>query len=175
MAARLGRALLVSLCLLCSGAARPANIYSNDFRLTNDEAQPVKLSAFSGRTVVMSMEYSRCRFMCTSTFTKLKEIRAVADRNNIPLDIVVVSLDPANDTPAEWREYRRMRDLSGNHWHLLTPRPQDMPRIAQLLGIRYWYVGENLVHDFRLVRISAQGETIAEMNNYDGDALRFLR
>lgn len=168
-------ALLVSMLLLCSFSAWSANVYNNDFRLTNDEGQTVKLSSFAGRLVVMTMEYSSCRFMCTSTFTKLKEIRAVADKNSIPLEIVVVSLDPANDTPAEWREYRKMRDLTGKHWHLLTPRLQDMPRIAQLLGIRYWYIGENLVHDFRLVRIGSQGETIAEMGNYDGDALRFLR
>ena len=173
----LHRSLRLALlaCLLWAKAASSTSLYAQDFRLINDGGQTVALSDFSGRTVVLSMDYSRCRFMCSSTFTKLKELRAYADSNRIPLDIVVVSLDPANDTPAEWREYRRMRDLNGSHWHLLTPRPQDMPRIAQLLGIRYWYVGENLVHDFRLVRLNAKGERVAEMNNYDGDPLRFLR
>lgn len=169
------RAFLLAALLLASGAALSANVYQRDFTLTNDEGQSVKLSSFSGRTVVMTMEYSKCRFMCTSTFTKLKEIRATADKHNIPLDIVVVSLDPENDTPAEWREYRKMRDLTGRHWHLLTPRKQDMAAIAQILGIKYWYMGEFLLHDFRLLRVGPQGDVIAEMNSYDVDSLRFLR
>ncbi len=167
--------MVVTALLLGAAPARAANLYGNDFRLTDEQGQVVKLSAFAGRNVVVTMEYSRCRFMCSSTFTKLKEIHAAAESNKMPLEILIVSLDPANDTPAQWREYRQMRGLSGNNWHLTSPRPQDMAQIAQLLGIKYWYVGENLVHDFRLLRLNAQGNVVAEMNNFDGDAQRFLR
>ena len=167
--------MVLAALLLTPLLAGAASIYGKDYPLVDEQGQVTALSSFRGHNLVLAMEYANCRFMCTSTFSKLKEIQQAADAGAIPLEIVVISLDPLRDTPAEWRAYRKMRGLNGNRWHLMSPRLEDMPKIASLLGINYWYAGEHLLHDFRLLKIAPQGEVVGTMTLFDGDASRFLR
>ena len=150
-------------------------LYESNYPLTDERGQTVHLSDFRGQKAVVAMEYSACRFMCSITFARLKELQAVAEMHRIDAAIIVISLDPANDTPAQWRAYRKMRGISGNRWHLLTPRLEDMPNIARALGVHYWYDGEHLLHDFRVLRLGASGEILAAMTNFDADPLNFLK
>lgn len=158
--------LVIATLLPCAAYCAPFSFYALPDLFTDDHAETVHFSAWRGKPVILAMEYSNCRFMCTITFTQLKDIQTAADEKNMPIDFVVVSLDPKNDTPAAWRDYKVRRGVNRDNWHLLSGSEATTKKIAGLLGIRYWYMGEHLLHDFKVVRLNAAGEIEKEITVY---------
>jgi protein SCO1/2 len=168
------RWLVLGLAWLCLPAAWAQGLYDLDIPFVDDRGQPVRLAQWRGREAIITMEYSSCRFMCSATLYELKLAQAAADRIHKTLDFIVISLDPRNDTPAAWAAYRRERGLSRNNWHFLTGPEGSAARLARLLGINYWYEGEHLLHDFRLLRTRADGQVVRTVSAYDADVSAIL-
>jgi protein SCO1/2 len=140
----------------------------------DDRENSVQLSHWKGRALVLSMEYSNCRFICSIAQRKLQEIQVEADRRKLNLEFVILSLDPKNDTPASWRQYRKARDLHMPNWHFLTGSRTATDRAVRELGVRWWYYDEHIMHDIRIVRIGPDGKVVKLMNTYDMTAAEFL-
>jgi protein SCO1/2 len=148
-------------------ACAPFSFYTAPYSFTNDRAQTVHLSEWRGKPLILTMEYSNCRFMCTTTFSKMKAIQTAADQKKLQIDFMIVSLDPKNDTPQAWRQYRISRDVDKSNWHLLTGSEATTKELAALLGIKYWYVDDHILHDFKIVRLNANGEIEKEITDFD--------
>jgi protein SCO1 len=144
----------------------PFSFYTVPYSFTDDRAQTVHLSEWRGKPLILTMEYSNCRFMCTTTFSKLKAIQAAADQKKLQLDFMIISLDPKNDTPQAWRQYRISRDVDRSNWHLLTGSEVTTKEFAALIGIKYWYMDEHILHDFKIVRLNAKGEIEKMITDY---------
>ena len=96
----------------------------------------------------------------------MKAIQDLADQKKIKIDFMIISLDPKNDTPAAWRQYRISREVERSNWHLLTGSEATTKAIANLLGIKYWFMDEHVLHDFKIVRLNAQGEIEKAITDY---------
>jgi cytochrome oxidase Cu insertion factor (SCO1/SenC/PrrC family) len=163
------KAILFVLILSHPAWCAPFNFYQVPYAFTNDHAQIVHLSDWRGKPLILTMEYSNCRFMCTTTFSKLKAIQALADQKKLQIDFMIISLDPKNDTPQAWQQYRISRGIDRNNWYLLTGSEITTKEFADLIGIKYWYMDEHILHDFKIVRLNAQGEIESSLTEY-GDA-----
>lgn len=166
--ARAITALLLAIAAVLPAPARsaPTSLYTLPYTFTNDQGKVLRLSEWRGKPIILTMEYSSCRFMCTTTFAQLKELQAAADAKKLRIDFVIVSLDPENDTPEAWRQYRISRDVNRSNWHLLTGSEAATKEFAALVGIKYWYYGEHLLHDFKVLRLNAGGEIEKEITAY---------
>ena len=160
--------MLLAIAALLSGPAWSAetSFYELPNTFTNDQGRVLQLSEWRGKPMILTMEYSSCRFMCSTTFAQLKELQAAADEKKNPIDFVIVSLDPDNDTPEAWRQYRRTKEVERSNWHLLTGSRATTKEIAALLGIKYWSMDEHILHDFKVVRLNAKGEIEKEISAY---------
>jgi protein SCO1/2 len=164
------KAILFVLILMSYPAwCAPFSFYTVPYPFTNDRAQTVHLSEWRGKPLILTMEYSNCRFMCTTTFSKLKAIQAAADQQKLQIDFMIISLDPKNDTPQAWQQYRISRDINRSNWHLLTGSEITTQKFADLIGIKYWYMDEHILHDFKIVRLNAQGEIEKALTDYGDD------
>ena len=121
------------------------------------------------------MEYSNCKFVCSTTLRVLRNIRQAADRQKKNIDILVVSLDPKNDTPESWKHYRTSRKLENDRWHFFTSSNGDMPKIAAALGVKYWYYHEHIVHDLLVLHVNANGDVVSVVTTFDADLDAFLK
>jgi len=162
-------ATLMPLPAWCS----PFSFYALPYPFTDDQARTVHLSEWRGKPMIITMEYSNCRFMCTTTFSKLKAIQEAADQKKLQIDFMIVSLDPKNDTPEAWKQYRISREVDRDNWHLLTGTEATTREFAALIGIKYWTMDEHILHDFKIVRLNAQGEIEKEITDY-GDEPEYL-
>jgi protein SCO1/2 len=160
--------ILLAIAALLPGPAWSAetSFYELPNTFTNDQGRVLHLSEWRGKPMILTMEYSSCRFMCSTTFSQLKELQAAADKKKIPIDFVIVSLDPDNDTPEAWRQYRRTKEVERSNWHLLTGSRAATKEFAALLGMKYWKMDENILHDFKVVRLNAKGEIEKEITEY---------
>ena len=144
----------------------PLSLYSVPYAFTNDRSETVHLSEWRGKPLILTMEHSNCRFQCSVTFSKLKAIQTLADQKNLKIDFMIISLDPKNDTPQAWRQYRISREVDRSNWHLLTGSEATTKVIADLLGIKYWFMEEHVFHDFKIVRLNANGEIEKTITDY---------
>jgi protein SCO1 len=170
-------AILFALATLAPLPARsiPLDLYSAPYPFTNDRGETVHLSEWRGKPLILTMEHSNCRFSCTVTFSKLKAIQTLADQKNLKIDFMIISLDPKNDTPQAWRQYRISREVERSNWHLLTGSEATTKAIANLLGIKYWFMEEHVFHDFKIVRLNAQGEIEKAITDYDDEPESLLQ
>jgi protein SCO1/2 len=122
----------------------------------------------------MAMEFSECRFICSTSLRKLQEVHAEATRRKLDIEFVLVSLDPKNDTPAAWQKYRKARDLPHTNWTFLTGSRQATDRMVQALDVHWWYYDEHIMHDLKIVRLAPNGKIVGEMKTFDMTAAEFL-
>lgn len=164
------RVLLVVLALWLAGGsvaqARPS-LFSIQEAWLDEHGQPVRLSQWRGKPAVVAMEYSACRFVCSVYWRRLVELQRQADQRGLDLQFLILSIDPENDAPALWREYRKARELTRNNWHFLTTSRPVTTRAAGLLGVRWWYDEGHLMHDFRITRLDADGAPGATVTGFN--------
>jgi protein SCO1/2 len=165
------KAILLAFVILTPYPAwsAPFSFYTVPYSFTNDRAQTVHLSEWRGKPLILTMEYSNCRFMCTITFSKMKAIQAAADKKKMQIDFMIISLDPKNDTPQAWQQYRISREVERSNWHLLTGTEVTTKEFAALIGIKYWTMDEHIFHDFKIVRLNAKGEIEKTITDYDDE------
>jgi len=149
-------------------------LWQQDARFVDEHGRATTLQDLAGRDTVVAMEYSSCRFLCTMYWRRLLDIQTEADRLQRPLQFIVISLEPEKDTPAAWREYRKIRGLSRDNWHFLTSDRPSTDRIARWLGVRWWYYENNIMHDFRVMRFNPSGRLEQVMEQFDQSAADFL-
>jgi cytochrome oxidase Cu insertion factor (SCO1/SenC/PrrC family) len=114
--------------------------------------------------IVMTMAYTTCRRVCSTTTLVLSDIQKRLDAMKIDADFVVVGLDPDNDSPAEWRDYRSRRNLNRANWHFLTGDADSTKKLARGLDVSFWTYHDHIVHDFRIVLFDAQWHLVAEVD-----------
>ncbi len=133
-----------------------------------------KLPHWAGPQTIVAMEYSACKFVCTINWRRLIDIQDEADRRQLPLRFLIISLDPANDSPAAWRDYRKLRGIQRSNWHFVTGNRLATNHVARVLGVKWWYFNDAIVHDFRVLRVNDRGDIQAVMERFDELASDFL-
>jgi cytochrome oxidase Cu insertion factor (SCO1/SenC/PrrC family) len=171
------KALLLVLAALLPFPAwsTPLSLYNVPYPFVNDRGETVHLSDWRGKPMILTMEHSTCRFSCAISISKLKAIQALADQKKMQIDFMIISIDPRNDTPETWRQFRESRDEERSNWHLLTGDEATTNQIANMLGIKYWYMEDHVLHDFKIVRLNANGEVEKTITDYDDEADSLLQ
>jgi protein SCO1/2 len=159
------RRAAAALCLLAlvGGVQAKPSLFSIEEPWIDENGHAVTLSQWRGQPTLVAMEYSACRFVCSIYWRRLLEVQQAADREGLKIQFVILSIDPEHDSPALWREYRTARALTRDNWHFLTGTRAMTTRAAALLGERWWFDEGHLMHDFKIVRLDAEGGIGAAM------------
>lgn len=98
----------------------------------------LQLPALAGKVRVVSMVYTSCQATCPLIVGDLKRIEASipADRRD-DVGFVLVSLDPARDTPGRLAEWAARTQLDDARWTLLAGDAEAVREVAAALGVRY--------------------------------------
>jgi protein SCO1/2 len=161
--------LLAAGCLLGASACA-GSLWALPGEFVDEQGRPRRLAEFAqpgAPVTVVAMEYTECRFVCSISWRRLVDLQAEADRRGQQLRFLILSLDPAHDTPALWREYRQMRGLKLDNWVFLTGSRAATDLAVQRLGVHWWLYDGAIMHDFRIVRLDAQGQVAKVLDNYD--------
>jgi protein SCO1/2 len=161
---RLCTALALALALSGGAAAAPASAYPLGLEFVDDHGSTRALAEWRGRPVVVAMAYGACRSICSTTLRTLETLQAQADRKGIALEFVVVSIDPVEDTPQAWSDYRKARHLERANWTFLSGSKTATRTLARFLGVRFWSYDEHVMHDFKILRLDAQGAIEATLD-----------
>lgn len=88
--------------------------------------------------------------------------KALTPAQRARISIVLVSMDPARDTPAAMLSVASKRNLDLKRWMLLRAASDDVRNVAGVLGIRYRLLADGeFNHTSELVLLDADGRIVA--------------
>jgi protein SCO1/2 len=162
--------LLAILLSVCSAAATARDtplpsdsIYQLQAQLVDQGGRSQAWRTLRGKPRLVAMFYTSCQYICPLIVDSGKAVEhqlTPSERSRI--GIVLVSMDPARDTPKALQAVVQKRRLDTARWTLAAPRAQDVRDIAAVLGIRYRQLADGeFNHSSALVLLDAQGRVLA--------------
>jgi protein SCO1/2 len=116
-----------------------------------------------GRPQLVAMFYTSCPYICPLIVDSGKGVEnALTPKQRARLDILLVSIDPARDTPAALAQLAARRKLDPARWTLASPQASQVRTLAGVLGIRYRELADGeFNHTSELILLDADGRIVA--------------
>ena len=111
------------------------NLASNWRNQNNDTLQ---LKRLQGKTMVVVMIYTTCKFACPILVADMKKIEKQIKPSNLKdVSMVLVSIDPKTDTPERLAEFAKTSGMEADHWVFLRSNEADTQEFANVLAMKY--------------------------------------
>lgn len=165
------RFLLASLLLVAASSFAEAaqaplpkdSVYQLALQLTDQHSKSWNWSARRGKPQVVAMFYTSCQYICPLIVDSGKAVEhALTPAERGRLGIMLISMDPARDTPAALMSVAKKRDLDAARWYLASPKAAEVRSAAGVLGVRYRQLANGeFNHTSALVLLDAEGRVVA--------------
>jgi len=114
------------------------SIYNLPSEWTNQEGKTIKMEDLKGKVLVMVMIYTSCKSACPRLVADMRNIESHLPKNikgNVKL--VLVSIDPAVDTPKRLKSFAVENQMSGKQWIFLRSTEENTREFAAVLAVNY--------------------------------------
>jgi protein SCO1/2 len=175
------RLLLAGLAL--AGLMGPAlalpgdSVYQLDATLTDQLGHSIKLDTARGQPVLVSMFYTSCQFVCPMLIDAARDTEAAlseAERKRVK--VLLISFDPARDTPAKLAGMAKERSLDASQWTLARTDPATVRKIAALLKFQYRALPDGeFNHSAELILLDGEGRVTARTSMLAGADERMVK
>ena len=124
-----------------AGYSRPLQEAAPDFRLVNQDGQPVSLSSFRGKIVLLTFLDPVCTTDCTFMGQEFLQAGKLLTADRTRVELVAVVVNPVYNSQAVVRAFDQQEGLSAlPNWEYLTGTPAQLEKAWKPYGI----VGEVL-------------------------------
>lgn len=139
MTRRLRFLFLCALLPLGAWAGVPGDsLYNLKATWTTQSGQQVSLAHFQGHPVLFAMVYTSCQASCPLIVSDMQAIeKRLTPALREQVRFLLVSFDPARDTPERLRAFAEKRALDLTRWTLLTGDARDVRELAAAIGLRF--------------------------------------
>lgn len=176
MTSAIKQALLALVVVLACGGALAApktatataplprdSVYQLAVPLTDQQGRNFDWRARRGKPQLVSMFYTSCQYICPLIVDSGKGVeKALTPGQRARLGILLISMDPARDTPAALATVAGKRKLDPARWTLARPAADNVRPIAGVLGIRYRALADGeFNHTSALILLDADGRILA--------------
>lgn len=146
------------------------SLYELAIPLTSASGDRIGLDVDRGHPTLVSMFYGSCPAACPLLVEAIgRTLDQLPPAAREDARVVLVSFDPARDTPDRLRALARTHRLDGR-WTLAAASDADARTLAAVLGIRYRAVaGGQFVHTSVIVALDRDGRALARLDGL-GDA-----
>lgn len=158
---------LIFSVVLFQGAFKVENlpVYGqvNDFRLLDTQGREFRLKDLRGKVWVVDFIFTTCGGICPMMTKNM----AALYRSFLPIDsveMVSISVNPENDTPAVLAAFARKYHADSTKWHFLTGVREEITRLA-VESFKVGSLEEPIFHSDRFVLVDRQGRV---RGYYDG-------
>ena len=160
--------LLCAIALAASAAPKPAplprdSVYQLQAQLTDQGGKRFDWGSRRGKPQLVAMFYTSCQYICPLIIDSGKAVERQLDpAERERLGILLVSMDPARDTPAALASVAAKRKLDPARWTLASPAAGQVREVAGVLGVRYRALADGeFNHTSALVLLDADGRVLA--------------
>jgi protein SCO1/2 len=143
-------------------ASDAPSIYDLDITLRDARGETVGLDVARGAPVLVTMFYASCSVACPALIGDVKRVLAELGRDDVR--VLLVSFDPARDTPAALAELARVHGLD-ERWTVAST--EQARELAATLGYDYRAVDNGeFFHGAAVVALDADGRPIARSEGF---------
>jgi protein SCO1 len=152
-----------------SGAAKTS--FGGPFTLEAADGKPFSSQALAGKPFAMYFGFTRCADVCPTTLSRLVRLRRAA-ANDEAMNIVFVTIDPANDGPKEVGQYASLFNapIIG-----LTGTQAQIDQVKKQYGIYAQPVpnapmGKQMMHTATVLLLNREGQLAGTISPDESDA-----
>jgi protein SCO1/2 len=150
-----------------SGPA-PLGTIVPDVALLTQSGDPVRMSDYRGRVLLVAFIYTRCPLpdFCPRLMRNFSELQGALETHpdvGSKVQLLSVSIDPEFDMPDVLRAYGTAMIEGPNRferWHLATGRPDAVRALADFVGLTYEPVSGTIRHSMDTAVIGADGRLV---------------
>jgi protein SCO1 len=147
-----------------------------DFTLINQDGHRITLSQFRGQPLLLTFIYTHCPFpdycvRMSSNFAKV--LRQLQENPGVfsQAQLLSISIDPENDTPAVLRTYGESyvgrTDPRLAHWQLASGTAGQVRAAADFFGLAYNQKDGQIVHGLQTILIGKDGKVLKVYSGND--------
>ncbi len=147
------------------------SIYRLQGSWTQDNGERLRLEELRGEAQVLTLFYTTCTGSCPITVKALQMFaKGEKSAGKARVRFVLITVDPAQDTLAVLRKYRRTMHLEKDAWRLLRGEDPDVRKMAALLGFNYEQIesGE-FMHSNLITVLDTRGQIVHQQSGVGGD------
>jgi len=144
-----------------------ASIFNLKNNWTDTNGKNFALSQLKGHTFLLAMIYTSCQFSCPLVIQEMNRIRKKLPKNiDAQTRSVLVSMDPARDTPDALKKFAAKRKLDLKSWVLLTAK-EELPirELSTVLGVNYKKIGDDFAHSNLITVVDQAGVIVFSKAN----------
>ncbi len=144
-----------------AAAGETRSLFVANWHWRDEQGEAVRFDRWRGAPIFVSLVFTSCTTACPLTIERLRRVSETFKAEGRAATFVLVTLDPANDTPAELRRFKASRGLPPD-WHLLAGDDAETRALADLLQVK---VIENahIFHDSRIVVFDRDGRLAGQL------------
>lgn len=152
-----------------SASSLPGNsLYQLEIRLTDASAQHFTLREMAGSPVLVTMFYGDCNAACPIIIETLKRTVAALGPQAGKLRVLMVSLDPFNDSPAGLATLLKNKQLDARFRLAVASDESQTRLLAGALQIKFRQLGDGVInHTTRIALLDSDGVTQAVSTRLD--------
>jgi protein SCO1/2 len=156
------------------------SVYQLSMPLVDQDGRARSLQELRGAPVLITMFYASCDNVCPMIAYHMQRIeRALTEAERGQLRVVMVSFDPARDTPEALRAFARGHHVDASRWLIARAEENDVRSLAAVLGIRYREIGDGVFnHSSVITLLDAQGvirARTADLKSVDAEFVDAVR
>jgi protein SCO1/2 len=138
------------------------------FVLTNQAGRIIRAGDFRGQALALTFFFSRCPLptfcprMNNNFMAAQQALKSDNTRTNWHL--VSISFDPAYDTPEHLADVALLQGADTNHWNFATSSPEEVRKLGDAFGLKFWRESGSFSHNLRTVVVDAAGRVQKVLN-----------
>ena len=132
---------------------------------TDADGNPVNLSRFLGKPLVISLVYTSCYHTCPLITENIDH--AVKNANNAlgidKLNVVTIGFDARYDTPERMKAFARNHGVDRPNWHMLSGDSETIGELARQLGFIFFSSPRGFDHLAQTTILNKNGEVYTQV------------
>jgi protein SCO1/2 len=132
------------------------SLFAYPWSWTDEGGNRLTFARWRGSPIVVTAVYTQCVRTCPFTIEKLHGVEQAFRSRGRAAEFVLVTLDPAADTPPRLAEFKASRRLPTS-WHLVVGSPEQTQEFTDLLDLHVFGADAHIIHDSRIMVFDERG------------------
>ncbi|MBF8458192.1 SCO family protein [Kaistella sp. G5-32] len=150
------------------------SIFLLDSKWQNQDGKEIQLKDLKGKNLVVVMIFTSCQTACPLLVADMKKVEAKITKDKLKnTSMVLITIDPTNDTPEVLKKYAQKRDMYGEPWVFLRSDLESTREFANVLAVKYKKITPIIFSHSNIISIfNKNGEMVSqEEGTVNSDAI----
>ena len=114
------------------------SIFVLDSKWQNQDGQELQLKDLKGKNLVVVMIFTSCKTACPILVADMRKIASKIEPKKLKeTTMLLISIDPENDTPEVLKSYAKEQKMEGEPWMFLRSDKESVRELANVLAVKY--------------------------------------